>query len=355
MFGKRLMLSNPPGPTQALCGDPAHAGYIPDPQLVIAAARPEDIRPGLRLVLGLASGPAGEGGVSEFLRFAATRGIDLARMNVVRVGKRVAFAALPVGSPGGTSILLSSSLPPDVSDWAAAEVIHNIAHAERTAGANLLQALLSPEDVSLRRCLARCGFEPLATLIYLRRKVPRREAHRPLRLPPGFSLLQYTPAAEPLLAQALARSYIDSLDCPALRGLRSVEEAILGHKAAGEFRPEWWHILMRDDTTAPQPVGAMLLNGAGLGASGGLELVYLGLDPLVRGQGLGDAMVCFALDLASATPGRSLMLAVDAENAPALSLYRRHSLRIVQKRVAMLRDVRGVSGERQNNALLRRL
>src|SRR5690606_18173676 len=131
-------------------------------------------------------------------------------------------------------------------------------------------------------------------------------------------------------------------DCPELVGKRTVDEAIAGHRSVGEFRPGWWQILMRRTGVGEEPVGVLLLAGVGEQAAQGLEVVYLGLAPEVRGLGLGDALVRTALHQASGTRGGTLTLAADARNVPALKLYRRHGLKRIGRRLAMLCDLSAV-------------
>jgi ribosomal-protein-alanine N-acetyltransferase len=76
-----------------------------------------------------------------------------------------------------------------------------------------------------------------------------------------------------------------------------------------------------------------------------LELVYLGLSPDVRGQGVGDWLMKLALwRVASDRRGR-LSLAVDSANAPALALYYRHGMKQIGTRTALLRDLRSARAD----------
>ena len=69
-------------------------------------------------------------------------------------------------------------------------------------------------------------------------------------------------------------------------------------------------------------------------------MIYLGLAPAARGQGLGDAMMRQAVAAAVATGTGGLSLAVDARNAPALKLYYRYGMQRVASRIALMRDLR---------------
>ncbi len=350
------MLSNPPNLPTAPAAEPQPLRVDGDRSLVDARERgntrsdgpavesgpvlPHEIRAALRLVLGRDGRPAGDAAVAQFVTFVRARNIDLGRTHVIRVGKRIAFAAVPLASPGRTSLVFCPGvLGRGVTEAMAAEAIGEVVAGEGRAGARLLQALVPEEARPLQLAFARCGFEPLATLLYLQRRIlPRQAGHRPA-LPAGYHLERYEEPLYGALAEAIRQSYVRSLDCPELVGKRTVDEAIAGHRAVGEYRPEWWHILMRRTGAGDEPVGALLLAGVGEGAVQGLEVVYLGLAPKARGLGLGDALVRTALHQASATRGGTLTLAADARNAPALKLYRRHGLKRIGRRMAMLCDL----------------
>jgi ribosomal protein S18 acetylase RimI-like enzyme len=125
------------------------------------------------------------------------------------------------------------------------------------------------------------------------------------------------------------------LDCPALAGQRDIEDVVAGHRAAGEFRPELWFLLMGEGEEA---LGVALVAPAP--PTDATELVYLGLTPAARGRGLGDVLMRQALHATHAHGLSRLTLAVDAGNGPALKLYYRHGLRRVHAKVAMMRDLR---------------
>jgi ribosomal protein S18 acetylase RimI-like enzyme len=67
------------------------------------------------------------------------------------------------------------------------------------------------------------------------------------------------------------------------------------------------------------------------------ELVYLGVAPESRGQGLGMALARKALAMARRAGRRQLVLAVDAANAPAIEIYRRAGFEAWERRRIFLR------------------
>jgi ribosomal protein S18 acetylase RimI-like enzyme len=160
-------------------------------------------------------------------------------------------------------------------------------------------------------------------------------------VPPGFGWLPYSARAHEQFVSAIAETYRHSLDCPALNGLRDMNDVLAGHKASGEFDPALW-VLLCEHVPGAAHVGSthvahgvLLLSKMPPGDS--LELVYLGLTPAARGRGLGDLLVKEALAAVAAQGASRLSLAVDSGNAPALKLYYRHGLHRIASKLALMR------------------
>ncbi len=118
------------------------------------------------------------------------------------------------------------------------------------------------------------------------------------------------------LIQALEGSYIDTLDCPELCGLRSMEDVVESHKATGDFNPQHWHLIFKDGA----PAGCCLLTH--IPQSNSVELVYLGLSPPVRGLGLGRTVLSHAIAQLDIPQLREVSCAVDDRNTPAINIYK---------------------------------
>jgi mycothiol synthase len=295
-----------------------------------------EIHAALRLILDTDRRPADEGAVLDFLEFAVQRAIDLNDIWIAESGGRVVWAMLPIVSPGRTMLLLAPAGGQPGRDGNA-DVPGTLADAvcEHFAGrgVQLAQVLLDPADTAARDTFLARSFRQMAELLYLQTDV--RRTLPAARLPDGFDWLNYSPGVHATFASTIVKSYADSLDCPALNGLRDIEDVIAGHKASGgEFDPALWMLLReRGD-----PVAVLLLARAA--ANGASELVYLGLVPAARGRGLADVVMRQALHVV-ASHGRAdiLALAVDARNEPALRLYHRHGLRRVGTKLAMMRQL----------------
>jgi ribosomal protein S18 acetylase RimI-like enzyme len=302
------------------------------------AAR-EQVHAALRLILGSGGRLADEGAVVDFLQFTVQRHIDLNALWVAEREGRVAWAALPIVSPGRTMLLLA---PPgdrlgaaDAGEDAAGALLDAVCGHFAARGVQLAQALLDPSDNAARELYLARSFREVAELQYLQADV-RRTAPA-AALPDGFDWLTYSPAVHDTFAATIVQSYRDSLDCPGLNGLRNIEDVITGHKASGgEFDASWWFVLRERG----EPRAVLLL--ARTAHQDAVELVYLGLVPAARGRGLGDVVMRHALHVigSSSSSRTTLALAVDAHNVPALRLYHRHGLRRIGSKLAMMRELR---------------
>jgi ribosomal protein S18 acetylase RimI-like enzyme len=324
--------------------DGAHRTTTPQAtsDVTIRPAAGDEIHAALRLILSHGNRRAGDGDVVDFLSFAVQRRIDLTSLWVAVRGSRIVFAALPVTSPGRTMLLLSPAHVPDEAlDTSGPALIAELTAHYADRGVQLAQALVDPEHHRSIALYDRCGFHALAELIYLFRDMRGAGAAWP-QLPAGFVWERYSSANHARFAQTISASYEGSLDCPALNGVRDIEDVLAGHKAAGEFDPQLWFLLVeRAAGAAPSSPGigrgALLLSRSSRGDA--LELIYLGLAPAARGRGLGDLMMRQALAAAAATGTGGLSLAVDARNAPALKLYYRYGMQRVASRIAFMRDL----------------
>ena len=185
----------------------------------------------------------------------------------------------------------------------------------------LAQLVVSDNDgYSTTSCEA-AGFPRFATLLYLFVELSRDERRRELsRLPASPPTLRFLGSAgdQPQRLQAaVEQTYVGTLDCPGLDGVRSLDQVLDGYRSQGRHRPEHWYLVQAEG----QDVGALILaEHPGLG---NWELIYMGLAPHVRGRAWGEAVVRFAIDVATREGAERLVCAVDAANTPAVKVYRR--------------------------------
>jgi ribosomal protein S18 acetylase RimI-like enzyme len=288
--------------------------------------------PALQMILGADGKLADESQAGEFLRFTASRGVPLSDLWLGEADGRLLWATLPIVSPGRTMLLLGAS-----ARWAKSRpdavsmVIESVCRDFAQRDVQLAQVLIDPADQPTIDAYVAGGFARMAELLYLQRHI--RRAHAPPPLPAPFAVHPYSDEAHAAFAAAIAVSYEDSLDCPPLNGVRSVEDIIAGHKSAGEFDPNDWFVVTHGD----QAVAVLLLSRTIHGE--GMELVYLGLSPQVRGFGIGDHLVRMAFARVLERKLSRLTLAVDSQNAPALRLYHRHGMQRVASKIAMMREL----------------
>lgn len=298
----------------------------------------EEVAAALGMVLGSATHPADDGQVMDFIRFAGKRGINTAGVWLADVGGMLAWAVLPIVSPGRTMLLLGPSAAPahPALRRAAGELVDAVCIHFAGRNVQLAQVLIDAADTPSNRLYETRAFERVAELIYLQ-AVPRRKAPAPA-LPPDLQWVGYDTKSHAAFSTTIAETYWQSLDCPRLNGLRDMEDVLAGHKATGEFDPELWKLLCERDAAGARPLGALLLARAVPADT--IELVYLGLTPTARGRGLGDFMMRQAMHAAAADASR-LSLAVDSGNQPALKLYYRHGMQRVGAKLAMMRQLGG--------------
>lgn len=183
----------------------------------------------------------------------------------------------------------------------------------------LAQLVAGEHDGYCETALARAGFPRFAALLYLFADLP---SARSARSPAGDdrTALQFVPRAgqQPQrLGALLEQTYLGTLDCPGLDGVRPMHDVLAGYRAQGQHTPDDWYFVRERDAD----VGALLLTMHPEPANA--ELVYMGVIPSARGRGLGGQIVRFALAAAARRGAERLVLAVDGSNAPALRAYER--------------------------------
>ena len=293
----------------------------------------------MRLILAPSGTPVDAVAARDFITSGRQRGIDFeGSLYLAERGGKIVTAGLPVVSPGRTMlILLPGGLSGKVVESATPRLVEPICELGRAQGVHLAQALIDPQDAMLAQALEGAGFGRMAQLHYLQ-MTPPSQSPLPV-LPAGMRWERYSAQNHELFGRTIVATYQQSLDCPALTGLRDVEDILQGHKGSGAFDPECWFVLLEGD----KPLGVLLLSQTLRGDA--IELTYLGLLPEARGRGLAEMMIEQALAVAARQEHSRFCLAVDSENLPALKLYYRHGMQRVGTKLAMLRDLRIGRGE----------
>jgi mycothiol synthase len=241
----------------------------------------------------VADGIIAPGGILVAPGAGRLRGVQIC---VLLPGASVLFW-LPRTEPANE--ILEDHLVQSALDWA------------RSRGAKVAQAIISPLDRPFVGALRRRGFCHVTNLQYFEHSLENLSAP----IIPEISHITYYDDNRHVFQATLLRTYQETLDCPELNGIRTVDEIIAGHQAQGVFRPERWLLAWK----AAQPVAvAMLAEIPDLGA---WDLSYLGVVPEARRRGLGRELATLVLHLAKKSGAPKVLLAVDERNQPAIQLY----------------------------------
>jgi ribosomal protein S18 acetylase RimI-like enzyme len=289
----------------------------------------------------------------RMLAIAAAQNIDLSLM--WGVGPRneggqltgIRQACLLVPGSGHTAMLLvSQPIAGETANPAqhAAERVACIRAACEAARApswgrakiNLFQALPDPQEYWAADAFTAAGFRSVGDLSYMRRGLERIDPRDAEQTWPAGVVVRNVQGVRPGEADrdrviaALDRSYIDTLDCPELCGLRATGDVLDSHRSTGHFDPAfWWLVLLEGE-----PHGCMFFSHAPELAS--VELVYLGLSPALRGRGVASLLMRMGMARVAQLPVEQITCAVDLRNGPALRLYERLGFERSGRRTAMV-------------------
>jgi ribosomal protein S18 acetylase RimI-like enzyme len=271
--------------------------------------------------------------VTSFLRYVEALRLSGIRAWFAVLGPHIISSCTSVPSAGRTSMLL---LPREAaspqSDEATRLLIDEAVAAESRNRTSLLQCLLEPRDEENVCRLHAMGFFDVAELIYMERW-KTQSAVKDSAEANTSQWITYGAPSHAMFAEVIAESYIDTMDCQALRGLRDIEDVIAGHKAAGLFSPQRW--LMRCDGDEPQ--GCILLGENPIHPT--LEVAYIGVRPMHRRRGVAKALMSRAVALAASENFERMTLAVDKMNTPAISLYEQIGFRHLTRRRALVKPL----------------
>lgn len=295
-------------------------------QIEIAMCHPDDRRQALQLALGEIDATQGAA-VLDTLRPLATAGVDVFRtLHVARSPRGILGATWVQPQVGQTGTYWLPRFVDPVAPPLERRLAQSAIDAAHTLPIVLVQSLLPEEDHQGARLLQDCGFEKLANLIYLFAPVlPLAAGDAP------DENLQLVPVPEvdrETLKQVILATYVDTLDCPALEGIRDVDDALAGYAATGTHDPALWFVAYWQG----DPAGVLLLTQH-LEANH-WEVVYMGVAPEQRGRRLGRNLLAYVQKRAHAAGIDNLVLAVDDANWPACRMYHDAGFREWSRRVA---------------------
>lgn len=286
---------------------------------------------------------------------AAARFVDQARSASIRLdliwcvadaAGRYRLAVLAVPSVGRTAMLVASHAR-DARDCASLGQAVVAACDGSRADADLAQALVDPSLPLDVDSFEKGGLRRMATLDYLERALPRSGTLAAPAVPDGWTIEPPAPASvldgadasalgaacRAELIALLESTYVDTMDCPGLAGMRATSDVLDGHFGAGARRRHW--LVARRAGVAQ---GLCLLNASPDGSSA--ELAYFGVAPEARGRGIARALLAAGLHACSAARISTVTLALDARNLPAKKLYESQGFRRTISRVALVKPLR---------------
>lgn len=282
----------------------------------IRAATSDEQQQALRMLFGNLTPDEAEDRVDEMLASVKRNEISLDNLLVADLGREIVGAGLFTPQPGRVGFVWTPGVAKNLSnrDEVQSAILKETGRRMDALGLCLGQVLLDPGESANRRILDQNGYSHLTDLHYLLYAV---SSTRPVKFSQGVETETFYPSTNSQrFVQVLERTYIGTLDCPELDGLRTPQDALDAHRATGQFDPRRWWLARRDGKES----GLLLLNehpDRDL-----LEIVYLGVVPEARGLGMGQFLVQKAIAQAH-KERRSLVLAVDQRNHPARKLYAR--------------------------------
>lgn len=273
--------------------------------------------------------------VNHLAETATREGIDTGGLLVARLADEVIGSTWAQLQAGNTGVLW----PPGVAaiDDRPAVSRQLMQAADRhfaTANVAIAQVVSKDCPPETRVALNEAGYATLTELLYL-----ARDTQSATHLPDSpLSFEPFDPERPARLGKLIEATYRETLDCPALGGVRAIEDVIAGYRATGVFSPDRWLIA----TAAEQDVGVLLLTDHP--ATDSWELIYMGVTPEFRGRGWGSLIVQHAIAIASYFGRSRLVLAVDVINQPAIDVYEGHDFVAWDRREILLKRFATVDG-----------
>ena len=193
-------------------------------------------------------------------------------------------------------------------------------------GVAMAHAIVGPQDHASTGVFESAGFAKLAML----RTMEWNSSHgSKTSFVDGLEFVQASEVCDEDFCSVLEDSYIGSLDCPAIHGLRNVEDIIASHRGVDSYDPSLWYLLRLNNNQA----GVLFLHQPSDRRY--LELDYLGIRPQARRNGVGQAAVAHAVNQAIDRGCNQIKLTVDDANEPAIRLYKKAKFKTLSIRNAL--------------------
>ena len=229
-----------------------------------------------------------------------------------RRGESLVGAIWAQTQPGNVAVLWPPETVAHEPSSTSEQLLSAAVEFLESAGVTMAQTLLQGSDDPQRGVLELAGFSHFADLHYM----ACTHVSFPSQLPNSvFAHLPYSAELDTRFRAVIDKTYEATLDCPALNGVRSIEDVLAGYRSTGVYRPENWRLIVDGSTD----VGCLILADHPNGDQ--LELVYMGVVPEARGRRLGYELTRYAQWITHCAGRSRLVLAVDAKNRPAIDAY----------------------------------
>lgn len=209
------------------------------------------------------------------------------------------------------------------------QLVHELERRLSASGVRQIQAVLPIDDTTSQHLMRRAGFAPLTRVQQLVLAVTPSsfQSMSSSESLPLKSEVSWTPASlqsERELEELIDATFIDTLDCPLINNVRTPHDVLLGFLDHKELRArDDWFVGQVDGVDA----GVLFMNQSNAEVA---ELVYMGIRPEFRRQGLGVEFLRHATGWASNASCDYLALGVDEMNWPAIQLYQQAGFQLHQ-------------------------
>jgi len=286
-------------------------------------------RQALMLLMNEADRPSPEEDISEALEQADRGEIDLSHLLIALPDNQptddrpsIFGSILMIVQPDATGLTWAPVLDDSVNAKRASSLKQALIEAEaeraRSVACNYLQASVGMNQDDRAASLLQNGFVELGNMVFMQRPTPRglrslwhseKKEIAPIELIPYRQCMN-----DAQLAALIEQTYEDSSDFPELQGYRTGMQAILSHREQGEFQPDAWYVIRGKG----QDIGVLFFSSHE--EVGQTELIYVGITPRYRKQGLGKKAVALALSRLDGQK-KTVFLGVDTRNLAAVKVY----------------------------------
>ncbi|GAA4423074.1 GNAT family N-acetyltransferase [Bremerella cremea] len=299
--------------------------------LEVGLALPEHYGAALWMATGGRTRLASRGRVTALLAAEKQGKIHFNGLYTAKRGKRIVASLWCLNQPGRIATIWGPGRLPSESECTVDTLLREAIEKATEQGCHLIQSLVGADNPGAGELLSRGGFRPITILDTLQAYSDEFYAEAPSQE------LQWTVCEDrrdPSYVDLVAQTYVDSLDCPELDGLREIEDVLDGYFATSGQSTEYWFQLHHRGV----PAGVLIL--AHHQDANQLELIYFGLVPAVRGRKLGGEVLRLVIDIARQLDCQSVVTGADQRNLPALSLYRRFGFHQVDSKQLYLLSLR---------------